>query len=34
MLADWLLDRINDKPMTSERVWIDSAGRATAKPFE
>jgi pimeloyl-ACP methyl ester carboxylesterase len=34
MLADWLLDRINGKPMTSERVWIDSAGRATATPFE
>jgi pimeloyl-ACP methyl ester carboxylesterase len=33
MLADWLLDRIAGKPMVSERVWIDSSGRATATPF-
>jgi len=34
MLADWLLDRVNGKPAVSERVWIDSAGRARAEPFE
>lgn len=33
MLADWLLDRIEGKPMASERVWIDSAGRPRAEPF-
>jgi len=33
MLADWLLDRVNGKPAKSERVWIDSAGRAHAEPF-
>jgi pimeloyl-ACP methyl ester carboxylesterase len=33
MLADWLIDRINGKPFASERVWIDSAGRAQATPF-
>jgi pimeloyl-ACP methyl ester carboxylesterase len=33
MLADWLLDRINGKPARSERVWIDSSGRAHAEPF-
>jgi hypothetical protein len=33
MLADWLLDRIRGRKAKSERVWIDSSGRATAKPF-
>ncbi len=33
MLADWLLDRIEGRKATSERVWIDSSGRATAQPF-
>jgi fermentation-respiration switch protein FrsA (DUF1100 family) len=33
MLADWLLDRIEGRKFTSERVWIDSSGRATAQPF-
>jgi pimeloyl-ACP methyl ester carboxylesterase len=33
LLADWLLDRIRGKKAKTERVWIDSAGRATAKPF-
>jgi pimeloyl-ACP methyl ester carboxylesterase len=33
MLADWLIDRLNGKPFVSERVWIDSAGRAQATPF-
>lgn len=33
MIADWLLDRINDKPFASERVWIDPAGRAQATPY-
>ena len=33
MLADWLIDRLNGKPFTSERVWIDSSGRATATPL-
>jgi pimeloyl-ACP methyl ester carboxylesterase len=33
MLADWLLDRINGKPMKSERSWVDSSGRMTSEPF-
>jgi fermentation-respiration switch protein FrsA (DUF1100 family) len=33
MLADWLLDRIKGKKANSERVWVDSSGRATAQPF-
>ncbi len=33
LLVDWLVDRINGKPFTSERVWVDSSGRATATPF-
>ena len=33
MLADWMVDRINGKSMKSERVWIDSSGRAHAEPF-
>lgn len=33
MLADWLLDRIKGRKVTSERVWIDSSGRATVQPF-
>ena len=34
LMADWLDDRLNDKPMTSERVFIDNSGRATATPAE
>jgi dipeptidyl aminopeptidase/acylaminoacyl peptidase len=34
MLADWLLDRIHGKPVVSERVWVDSSGRATTTQFE
>jgi pimeloyl-ACP methyl ester carboxylesterase len=33
MLADWLLDRIDGRSMKSERVWIDSSGRAHVQPF-
>jgi pimeloyl-ACP methyl ester carboxylesterase len=33
LLADWLLDRIKGKKAKSERVWIDSSGHATSKPF-
>jgi len=33
MIADWLLDRIRGRPVTSERVWVDSAGNAHARPF-
>ena len=33
LLADWLFDRIRGKKAKTERVWIDSSGRATAKPF-
>jgi fermentation-respiration switch protein FrsA (DUF1100 family) len=33
LLADWLLDRIKGRKAKSERVWIDSAGHAHAKPF-
>ena len=31
MLANWLADRIAGKPFASERVFIDSAGRAHAR---
>jgi fermentation-respiration switch protein FrsA (DUF1100 family) len=34
LLADWLLDRIEGKPFRSERVWIESSGKATAEPYE
>lgn len=34
MLADWLLDRVKGKKAKSERVWIDSSGRATATRFK
>ncbi|MGE5539021.1 MAG: alpha/beta hydrolase [Gemmatimonas sp.] len=33
MLADWLLDRVEGRPVKSERVWVDSAGRAHAEPW-
>jgi pimeloyl-ACP methyl ester carboxylesterase len=33
MIADWLLDRIRGKPMTSERVWVDSTGAMNATPY-
>jgi fermentation-respiration switch protein FrsA (DUF1100 family) len=33
LVADWLLDRIKGKKAKSERVWVDSSGHATAKPF-
>jgi hypothetical protein len=33
LLADWLLDRIKGKKAKSERVWVDSSGRATATAF-
>ncbi|MBM3607192.1 MAG: alpha/beta hydrolase [Alphaproteobacteria bacterium] len=33
MIADWLLDRINGKPFVSERVFVDSSGRASATPY-
>ena len=34
LMADWLLDRLNGKPMDTERVWIDSSGNMTATPFK
>lgn len=34
MLADWLLDRVNGKTVKSERVWIDSSGKAHNEPFK
>lgn len=33
LLADWLLDRIRGKKAKSERVWVDSSGRATSTAF-
>ena len=33
LLVDWLVDRINDKPFVSERVWVDSSGRANSTPY-
>jgi fermentation-respiration switch protein FrsA (DUF1100 family) len=33
MLANWLADRIAGKPFASERVFIDSSGRAHVKPY-
>jgi hypothetical protein len=33
MLADWCKDRVDGKPVKSERVRIDSIGRATSTPI-
>ena len=33
LLADWLVDRLNGKSFVSERVWVDSSGRATSTPY-
>jgi len=33
MIADWLKDRLDGKPATSEKVFIDSTGRATTTPI-
>ena len=33
MIADWLLDRIKGKSFASERVFIDSTGRAHNTPY-
>lgn len=33
MIADWLLDRINGKPVVSQRVFVDSTGRTTVTPY-
>lgn len=32
MIADWMNDRFDGKPATSERVFIDLSGRATVAP--
>ena len=32
LIADWLKDRLDGKPAASERVYIDSTGRATVTP--
>lgn len=34
MIADWLKDRFDGKPATSERVFIDSSGRAAVTDVE
>lgn len=34
MLADWLRDRVDGKPVRSERVFIESTGRARVEPLE
>jgi dipeptidyl aminopeptidase/acylaminoacyl peptidase len=33
MLADWCLDRVNDKPAPNESVLINSLGQAEATPY-
>ena len=33
LIADWFVDRFADKPMTSEKVYMDSLGRATATQY-
>jgi hypothetical protein len=33
MLADWCLDRVNDKPAPNEYVLINSLGQAEATPY-
>ena len=33
MMADWYLDRFAGKKMESEKIFIDSTGRATTEPF-
>lgn len=33
VLGEWFLDRFADKPMASERVYVDATGRETAEAF-
>ncbi len=33
LMADWLLDRVTDKPARSERVIIEASGRARVEPL-
>jgi fermentation-respiration switch protein FrsA (DUF1100 family) len=33
LISDWLADRFAGKPMTSEKVYMDSTGRATVSPY-
>ncbi len=33
MMLDWLLDRVNGKPAVSERIFVDSSGRARTENF-
>jgi fermentation-respiration switch protein FrsA (DUF1100 family) len=33
LISDWLTDRFAGKPMTSERVYMDSTGRVTVTPY-
>jgi hypothetical protein len=32
MICDWIKDRFDGKPMRSEKVFIESTGRANATP--
>lgn len=33
MIADWLVDRLEGKPVKSERIWIESSGKQTVTPY-
>ena len=33
MIADWLADRLEGKPMVSEKAYVDSIGRVTTEPY-
>jgi alpha-beta hydrolase superfamily lysophospholipase len=33
LISDWLADRFSDKPMASEKVYMDATGRATVTPY-
>jgi dienelactone hydrolase len=34
LMADWFVDRLAGKPMASEKVYVDSTGRAAASAFD
>ncbi len=33
LVYDWLRDRVDGKPVNSERIWVDSRGKINATPY-
>ena len=33
LMADWMLDRLNDKPVASERWFVEATGRIEKRPL-